>query len=39
MIARTEERFGLKPERLAGDVAYGTGALLGWLGCEPNLAH
>jgi transposase len=31
MIERTDERFGLKPERLAGDVAYGTGELLGWL--------
>jgi hypothetical protein len=26
MIERTEERFGLKPERLAGDTAYGSGA-------------
>jgi transposase len=25
MIERTEERFALKPDRLAGDVAYGTG--------------
>jgi hypothetical protein len=24
MIERTEERFGLKPERLAGDTAYGA---------------
>ena len=31
MIKRTDERFGLKPSRLAGDVAYGTGKLLGWL--------
>ena len=31
MIERTEERFGLKPKRLAGDVAYGTGEMLGWL--------
>ncbi len=31
MIARTEERFALKPDRLAGDVAYGTGEMLGWL--------
>ena len=29
MIGRTEERCGLKPDRIAGDVAYGTGALLG----------
>jgi IS5 family transposase len=31
MIARTEERFALKPKHLAGDVAYGTGEMLGWL--------
>ena len=31
MIERTEDRFGLKPDRLAGDVAYGTGEMLGWL--------
>jgi len=31
MIERTEQRFALKPRRLAGDVAYGTGEMLGWL--------
>ncbi|MDJ0980203.1 MAG: IS1182 family transposase [Kiloniellales bacterium] len=31
MIERTEERFELKPDYLAGDVAYGTGEMLGWL--------
>ena len=31
MIERTEERFALKPKYLAGDVAYGTGEMLGWL--------
>jgi len=31
MLERTEERFDLKPERIAGDVAYGTGKMLGWL--------
>jgi transposase len=31
MIQRTEECFELKPERIAGDVAYGTGKLLGQL--------
>lgn len=31
MIERTERRFGLKPGHLAGDVAYGTGEMLGWL--------
>ncbi len=31
MVDRTEERFDLKPDHMAGDVAYGTGGLLGWL--------
>lgn len=31
MIERTENQFGLKPEYIAGDVAYGTGKMLGWL--------
>jgi hypothetical protein len=31
MIERTQERFDLKPDNLAGDVAYGTGEMLGWL--------
>lgn len=31
MIARTEARFGLKPERLAADTAYGSAATLDWL--------
>ncbi len=31
MVERTQERFGLKPDRVAGDVAYGTGRLLAWL--------
>ena len=31
MIERTEARFGLKPRRLAGDTAYGTGRSLAWL--------
>lgn len=31
MIERTKERFGLKPQRLAADTAYGTGKFLGWL--------
>ena len=35
MLARTEQRFHLKPKRLAADTAYGTGRFLGWLvGCE-----
>ncbi len=31
MIERTEERFGLKPDHIAGDVAYGSGEMLGSL--------
>jgi transposase len=31
MIERVEERFDIKPERLAGDTAYGTAELLGWM--------
>jgi transposase len=40
MIERTEECFDLTPERIAGDVAYGTGEMLGWLvgrGIEPHI--
>jgi hypothetical protein len=31
MIDRVEDRFDLKPDRLAGDTAYGTAPMLGWL--------
>jgi hypothetical protein len=31
MIDRVEERFDLKPQRLIGDTAYGSAAMLGWL--------
>src|SRR5215510_11898603 len=31
MIDRTEERFGLKPDRLAADTAYGSASTLNWL--------
>jgi transposase len=40
MIKRTEERFGLKPERLAADTAYGTGKFLHWVigtGITPHI--
>ena len=40
MIKRTDERLGLKPERLAADTAYGTGKFLGWLigtGITPHI--
>ncbi len=42
MIDRTEERFGLKPQRLAGDTNYGSAAILGWMveekSIEPHVA-
>ena len=31
MLDRTRHRFGLHPERLAADTAYGTAEMLGWL--------
>jgi transposase len=31
MIERTEERFGIKPKRLAADTAYGSAATLDWI--------
>jgi len=40
MIGRTRDRFGLMPERLAADTAYGSGDMLGWLvgeGIEPHI--
>jgi hypothetical protein len=38
MIERTEERFGLKPERLAADTAYGAAPMLNWLVEEKGIA-
>jgi len=37
MIERTEERFGLRPERLAADTAYGSAANLNWLVNEKQI--
>lgn len=40
MIMRTEQRLGLKPERLAADTAYGTGKFLHWVigaGITPHI--
>jgi transposase len=31
MIVRTRERFGLHPDLLVADTAYGSAAMLGWL--------
>ena len=38
MIERTEQRFDLKPEWLAADTAYGSGANLNWLVKEKKIA-
>jgi transposase len=38
MIERTEERFGLKPERLVGDTAYGAAPTLNWLVEDKGIA-
>jgi transposase len=38
MIERTEKRFGLKPERLAADTAYGSAPMLNWLVEEKGIA-
>jgi hypothetical protein len=38
MIERTEDRFEIKPERLAADTAYGSGANLDWLVNEKKIA-
>jgi len=38
MIERTEERFGVRPERLAADTAYGSAANLNWLVNEKQIA-
>jgi hypothetical protein len=40
MVKRTNERLGLKPNRLAADTAYGTGKFLRWLidvGITPHI--
>ena len=41
IIDRTMDRFGLYPERLIADTAYGTAPMLGWLveerGIEPHI--
>src|SRR5216117_1670360 len=38
MIERTQERFGVKPERLAADTAYGSAPTLNWLVNEKGIA-
>ena len=38
MIERTEERFDIKPQRLAADTAYGSGPNLDWLVKDKDIA-
>jgi len=38
MIKRTEARFGIKPEWLVGDTAYGSAPNLEWLVNEQKIA-
>jgi hypothetical protein len=38
MIERVEQRFHIKPQRLAGDTAYGTASLLGWMVNDKGIA-
>jgi len=38
MIERTEERFDIKPKRLAADTAYGSGPNLNWLVKDKDIA-
>ena len=38
MLERTEARFGLRPQRLAGDTAYGAAPMLNWLVEEKRIA-
>ena len=37
MIERTKERFGIKPDSLAADTAYGSGKNLAWLVDEQDI--
>jgi hypothetical protein len=37
MIDRTEACFGLKPQRLCGDTAYGAAEILGWMVEEKSI--
>src|SRR5689334_9179401 len=38
MIERTEQRFDIKPTRLAAETAYGSGATLNWLVKDKKIA-
>ena len=38
MIDRVEQCFGLKPDRLVGDTAYGVAPMLGWMVQDKGIA-
>lgn len=38
MIDRVEQRFGLTPDRLVGDTAYGTAPMLAWMVKDKGIA-
>jgi len=38
LLERTEERLGLRPERLAADTAYGSAPTLDWFVNERKIA-
>ena len=38
MIDRVEQRFGMKPDRLVGDTAYGTAPMLDWMVEDKGIA-
>lgn len=38
MVDRVEARFGLTPQRLVGDTAYGTAPMLGWMVKDKDIA-
>jgi hypothetical protein len=38
MIDRVQQRFGIKPLLLAGDTAYGTAPMLGWMVKDKGIA-
>src|SRR4029077_20533434 len=37
MVNRVEKRFGIKPQRLIGDMAYGSAEMLGWMVEEKDI--
>jgi transposase len=39
MLEQVEETYGIRPERLAADKAYGTGPFLGWLAERKIVPH